>query len=246
MALLPPRRLDEVTTALRTRANRLFSTMTLTLTPAEFIDAYILPEHIEPLEKVRELVGQVGGWYSSSVIRTDDGMMPVTINFVGQAPIILPQYIASGVRAGASESVISKIQAWAAERLRYGNLFGDAIDGLRWLNEYAPDLRAMRTMFPALPILLKDLAQDDKSPAAKMALRLDSNKGVVNLPRLPREVAARLLEASQLITSTTLFESATFDEKHAAGTATYTRDTSAGVKRDNIFYPGSGIIGSFV
>ena len=246
MGLLSPRRIEETLQALRTRAGRLFQTISLTLTPDEFIDGFIQPEHIEPLNKVRELVGVVGNWYATTKLRSGDVHMAANIMFHGGPPIIIPNYVASGPRVGLSPDVANKLQAWADDRVRYGELFGDAYDGLRWLNEEAKDLRAMRAMFPALPILLKDISAEDKSPTSKMALRLDSNKTVVTLPRLPREVAARLLEASQLISSTTLFESATLEEKQLPQHATFARDTNNIVKRWNIFYPGMGLNGTFI
>jgi len=248
MALLSPRRIAEVTDALSRRAQRVHSTLALVLSPDEFISAFIQPDHIEALNKVREIVGQVGGWYANSVVKSGENQMRVMINFVNSAPILLPQYIANGVQPKAHADVLSKIQLWADQRIHYGALFGDAVDGLNWLNTNASDLRAMRAMFPALPILLKDINSDEKSPTSKMALRLDTNKAVGNLPRLPREVALRLLEASQFISSTTLFDATQLedDKKYPSGSAKFSREGGASVKRPNIFYPDGTVNASFV
>lgn len=241
MAIFPPRRHGELNGALIRRANVLFNVMALKLTPDEFIDAYILPEHVGPLQMVREIAGEIGGWYTNTTVHHEGVSMRATVMFQTKPPIIIPQYVASGVRMGASPTVVSKINAWVQERIRIGSLLGHAIDGLEWLNNNASDMRAVRALFPALPILLKDTATDEKSPTAKMALRLDSNKTVTSLPRLPREVTRDLHEASHIITSTTLIESSNAETKpEPVGTATFSRDTGILVKRDNRFTGGSG------
>lgn len=209
MPLMSPNRIEALRSAIGARAARFIATDPFTLTPEEFVEAFIRPEHLESLNQVRDIVGDIGSSYTSTAIpvQIDDQHADLTfgIHFEGsQAPVLLPRYISSGPRRDCPEPLLRKIKDKATARYKTGSVFGDAIDAIYWLNNNAGDLRAMRTLFPALPVLLADINDDPKAASNKMARKLDANKTITSLPRLPREVMRKMIEASHMITATTL------------------------------------------
>ena len=226
MGLMPESRLDAMRESIRNRARRLFNTNDLELSSSEFIAAFINPDHIEALTQVQEIVGQVGNSWCSTDLQAkySDGtseLINFNVTFESKPPIILPRYISSGTQISAPPDICEKLSTWVVERVRLGKIFGDAIDAIIWLNNNCKDIRAMRTMFPALPVLLRDVATDEKSASARMALKLDSSKGVTTLPTLPREVRDRILEASNLVNATTLLDGVNQTNQRDTGAAIF-------------------------
>lgn len=226
MGLMPESRLDAMRESIRDRARRLFSTNDLELSSSEFITAFINPDHIEALAQVQEIVGQVGNSWCSTDLQAkySDGtseLLNFNVTFGSKPPIILPRYISSGIQISAPPDICEKLNTWVVERVRLGKIFGDAIDALNWLNNNCKDIRAIRTMFPALPVLLRDVATDEKSASARMALKLDAFKGVTTLPTLPREVRDRILEASNLVNATTLLDGVNQTNQRDTGAAIF-------------------------
>jgi len=240
---MPESRIDGMRDAIRNRAHKMFTTNNLSLSPTEFIDTFIDPDHINALTEVQEIVGEVGMQWASSEFYTDFGevkeLLSFSINFERRPPIILPKYVSDGPRISAPHDVRTKINQWVVERVRLGKVFGDAVDSLNWLNTNCKDTRAMRAMFPALPTLLRDVAADDKSATARLAIKLDSSKAVTNLPTLPREVRDRILDASNLVSATTLLDGVRVENEHPKGTSIFSLSTRHRPKKANMFYPDS-------
>jgi hypothetical protein len=242
MGLMPESRLQGMRDSIHNRARRLFYTNDLDLSSYEFIAAFINPEHINALTQVQDIVGSVGNTWCHTEIYANYGgglveRVSFNVTFERNPPIILPRYVHTGLQPSAPTDIIEKINVWVLERLRLGKIFGDAVDALSWLNNNCKDIRAMRAMFPALPVLLRDVATDEKSAAARMAIKLDSSKGVTTLPTLPREVRDRILEASNLINTTTLLDGVKTDRQRDAGTSTFSYSNKYKPNSPNMFYP---------
>ena len=244
MGLMPESRLDAMRDSIRNRARRLFNTNDLELSSSEFIAAFINPDHIEALTQVQEIVGQVGNSWCNTDLQAkySDGtseLLNFNVTFESKPPIILPRYISSGIQISAPPDICEKLNKWVVERVRLGKIFGDAIDALNWLNNNCKDIRAIRTMFPALPVLLRDVAIDEKSASARMALKLDSSKGVTTLPTLPREVRDRILEASNLVNATTLLDGVNQTNQRATGVAIFGYGNKYRPKKPHMIDDGS-------
>jgi hypothetical protein len=65
-------------------------------------------------------------------------------------------------------------------------------------------MRAARTLFPALTILMKDAYPKSDSVGYRQAEKLQQAPASDNLPMLDRERKNKFIEASQLIVATTL------------------------------------------
>jgi len=240
MGLMPESRIFNMIECIKTRSRKLFEANELELSSSEFIAAFIDQDHIEPLNKVQDLVGVVSNSYVATEIYANygDGLVEqflFGVNFHIQPPIILPKYVQRGPRPDAPKEILEKINVWLLERVRLGKIFGDAVDSLVWLNNNCKDIRAMRAMFPALTILLRDVATDEKSAAARMAVKLDGSKGVTNLPSLPREVTNDILQASNTIVATTLLDGVTNNATREKGSATFTLNAYRKAKHRNLF-----------
>lgn len=216
MAVFTWRTMDDIKGAVSIYAQRLLSGSVFILPPDEFIAAFIEPDHVAPLKQTQDLVGFVGNTTATMKLWTSDKVQTFASCTFGtnEPPIILPHYVSSGVTRHAPDAVRSKIQNWLDERYRLGRMFGDAWDSIYWLNDNCGNAAAMAVMFPALPSLLKTSAPDAEAVNAKRAQRIVGAKSFGSLPKLPREVKARMKECSDLMLSVSMLEApATFDSK---------------------------------
>ncbi len=208
MASLHWHTLDAIKTSIQNYAARLLSGSACILSPDDFVAAFIERDHIPVLKQVQELVGMVGNVSSVTRFVTSDG---VHLNghcaFANNAPpIILPHYVRNGLAPTAPDDVRSRIQNWVDERYRLGRMFGDAWDAINWLNDNCGNAAAIAVMFPALPTLLKNADSDPDAAIVKKAQRIASAKSFGSLPKLPREVKARMIECSDLILTVSMLE----------------------------------------
>ncbi len=207
------RRIDDLHTAIKYRASKYINAAKLTLTGDEFIDAFINPEHVEILRKTQGLTGSIGSrYYHSCSYRQDvHGVGRVgllSLNFQGHAPIIIPNYVESnGVAVTAPEEVVAKIAEFVRERDRVGHMFGLAYAIIDWLAKNCKDMRAARTLFPALTLLMKDAYPNVDSAGYRQAEKLQQASASENLPMLDRERKNKFIEASNLLVATTLLPS---------------------------------------
>lgn len=207
------RRIEDLRTAIKWRANKYINATKLILTGDEFIDAFINPEHVDVLRKTQELTGPIGSrYYHSSSYRRDlhgVGQIGIlSLNFQGNPPIIIPNYIESnGVAVTAQQEIVAKIANYVAERNRIGHMFGLSYKIVHWLAQNCKDLRAARTLFPALTLIMKDAYPEPNSAGYRQAEKLQQASASENLPMLERERKNKFIEASNLLVATTLLPS---------------------------------------
>lgn len=224
MAVYKFRTMDALYGAIRRVGNTLFGDFRCKLTGPEFVSAFIQPEHIAPLRQVQDIVGLVGNHsFYSKFMTTDDVETKITVLFNrNEPPIILPNYVSTGVISSAPDDVLLKIRTFVDERVRLGRLFGDAIDAVRYLNDHCGNANAMAVMFPVLPALMKYADPDGEADSAfaKRANKLASAKSFGTLPKLPQAVKQRILEASNVVQTSLMLEQTNGpDDKYERGTA---------------------------
>jgi len=206
--LFSPSRMQEIKNVISTRRDKALTTLMCTITPDEFISTFIKPEHIELLKSTREIVGDIGAtWYVSSKIHRGEVTCSIQIEFMGgKSPIIVPKYVEQSAQPSAPVDVIERISKYLDMRINIGSMFGDVLDTIYWANSAVSDIRGLRALLPCLPTLLMDINSDPKSSSHKIATKLIADNRVSSLPTLPREVKLRMLEASNLVTATTLLD----------------------------------------
>ncbi len=219
MPVFSPNQISQLTGSIRILATMMLDKMPFSLSGDEFISAYIAPEHVSLLKQTEELIGMVGNNYgATSALANDTHYCEVHIAFVTSSPIIVPNYVRHGYQASVPAAVKAKLSNWLTERIRMGEMFGDALDALYYLNDTCGDIRAVGIMFPALPVVLGAISSDPEATSNRRAKKLVEGKGFGSLPRLPREVKDRLVDVSNLLTATTLITDAAMPEyeKHDA------------------------------
>jgi len=231
--LIKPAKMYDYTQAIRRAHQSFVSTQPFRFTDEEFITAFIEPNHIEPLTTAHELTGNIGRNHIHCSYMFDAMPISVGVSFDRYAPIIIPRYVDKGFQPTAPIAFLDRFYEHVKWRWEMNCLFGDAIDGLQMLNPMCEDWRSLRAVFPAITTLLKSVSQGDENSAAyKRAVSLENNKSVNTLPRLPREVKERLIEASNILLASTLVG----DVAKAPGTGTLSPSFSKG--RSNFFLPG--------
>jgi hypothetical protein len=211
--LLSPRRMTSLETAIKKRGNTLFDACKFEITPKDFVELYINPDHIPILNTTREICGDIGTqWAIESRCETNVAAVPqvrISISFGGKSPIIIPQYVSKGWQAG-EHPLKDQIIEWLNDRITKGILFAQATEAITYLNAICSDFRAFRALFPAISILINDCAGDDpRDPMRKLAARVHKNQDIKSMPRISREAKLKLLEISELITATTLLDGST-------------------------------------
>lgn len=213
MAVYKFRTMDLLYAAVRKVAHNLIGDFNVTLSGPEFVSAFIKPEHVEPLRQTQDIVGLVGDLSTYSKFDTSDGIQTeLILRFArNEPPIILPRYVCKGVVKTAPEDTVAKLRAYVDERVRLGRLFGDALDTLRYINDNCGNASAMNIMFPVLPALMVYADPDSSSDStfAKRANKLVSAKSFGTLPKLPRQVTSRMLEASNVVQTGLMLEAPT-------------------------------------
>lgn len=203
------RMLDMLESSLRGLSSKIFGKTQLVLSADEFISAFINPEHIETLHKVRELVGNVGMNSTHTKFDTSDGLKCVlSLSFSGWPPITMPQYVRLGVQPTCPFEVRERIAAWVDERYRLGCAFGDALDALYYLNTTCGDAKAMSLMLPCLPTIMAGVSEDGDNKTVKRARKITAAKSFGKLPALPVIIKQRLIEVSAIVNATSLVDGA--------------------------------------
>lgn len=193
--------LSELDTALTKIAEKFFNKTALILSPDEFIDAFVWPEHLPILREAQSIVGSVGSTSTVTSIApiNMDYQLKGSLAFYGVPPVPLPLYVQTGMQPNASVATAHKIRSWAADRLKFGAAFGTVRDAIGTLNEECGDTRAMSLCLPCLPQLLAETSDDPDNYLVKRARRLAQRSNVPKLPRLSPSTKASLLEASSMV-----------------------------------------------
>lgn len=242
MAVFTWRTMDEIRGGVRKLASRLISSHTLTLTPQEFIDSFISPEHVDVLNTTAKIVGHVGAESARVKLSTLSGVkFDCSLMFgASMPPIILPTYVAQGPCPTAPDEIVEKLNAWLEERVRLGRYFGDSLDALSWLNDNCGNANAMAVMFPALPTILRTYDSDPDSQANKRAVKMTNAKSFGTLPKLPREVKARFIECSDLLLTVSMLEGDADQKVKRSHACFYNATLAAGQRLDHIVYTALG------
>lgn len=233
------RMLDMLESSLRGLSNKIFGKTQLVLSPDEFIRAFINPEHVETLHKVRELVGFAGLNAVTAKVTDFAGLnFSLQISFHGYPPITLPQYIKHGLQPTCPPELRERIVAWLEERYGLGCAFGDALDALYYLNLTCGDAKAMSLMLPCLPTIMAGVSEDGDNKTVKRARKITAAKSFGKLPALPVTVKQRLIEVSAIVNATSLVDGApgVTTGKSDAVLAFYSFDDA----RPFLFGPGNG------
>jgi hypothetical protein len=209
MAVYSYRMIELLSTSLNTMASTMFSKTPLILGGGEFLEAFVDPNHVPMLKQVEEICSPPNTTWAHTSLQTEDGeSLDMQVQFIGKAPVILPQYIRHGLQPTCPQHLKDKINAWVTERVNFGRAFGDAQDAIVYLNESCGDVEAMSLMLPCLPAIMAGISNDGDSKVVKRAQKLTTLKRVGKLPRLPRQVTQRLAEASALVSIVTLTQDA--------------------------------------
>lgn len=236
MAVYSYRMIESFRSSLSNMAASLFSKTPLVLGADEFLAAFVAPDHIPMLKQVEEICRPAVTAYAATTLYTEDGeRLGAPVSFVGKAPVILPEYVRHGMQSTCPQEIKDKIAAWVAERVNFGHAFGDVHDAIGYLNETCGDVEAMALMLPCLPTIMAGLSTDGDSKAVKRAQKLTSVKRFGKLPRLPRQVAQRLSEASALVNAVTLMQDAN-PPAQVRFDAHIMVNQMSGSQRINIFY----------
>lgn len=211
--VLPYHYMEQIISTVKYRTAAALDKTRIFFTRAEFIEAFIVPEHLQPLRATYELAGS--GNEKSRVIKLATGVgdtMFAHLQLFKSPELIVPNYVEYGTVSGSAFS--EKIRDWATERRRLGMLVGDAIDALWWLNDHCGNGKAFTLMFPALPAIMvrnvyqyqgdrkgKDLTKEeaDKDAVVRRGMSIANISTIGTLPVLPREVVERIREASTLV-----------------------------------------------
>ena len=240
MTVYSYRMLDLLKTSLENMAATLFSKTPLILGADEFLAAFVDPNHIPVLKQVEELCRPQTAAQATTILHTDDGEpLNMQIQFIGAAPVILPQYVRHGLQPTCPQEIKDKVTSWVAERVNFGRAFGDAQDAITYLNDNCGDVEAMSLMLPCLPSIMAGISTDGDSKTVKRAQKLTAIKRFGKLPRIPRAVTARLAEASALVNAVTLMQDAPMPTL-VRYDAHFKVANLGGSQRINIFYQNEG------
>lgn len=238
MPVFNARTVSEILDSTRRLVEMFFSRTNLVLTPEEFVSAFVYPDHIDKLREVQDLVGFVGQSSLNTRLESSKGFRYAAhIGFVGPAPIIIPQYARQGLSPHCPDDVRAKITAWADERARFGEAFGDALDAVHYLSDTCGDAPAMRVVLPCLPTLMAAMASDSDERTINRAKKVTESKKFGYLPRLPQAAKQRLLDISAMINSAALVKDAPMPEvRPQHGLLQVTGMASGEPARINVFY----------
>lgn len=199
------RAIEEVKTSLKSLAEKVAARLTLNISGEEFLQAFVVPEHVTAIRGVMDLVGMSDNNARSTVLATSRGYrFQTAVTFSGSAPILIPQYVSGGLARTCPDALRERIIGWTDDRARFGLAFGDVMDSLDFLNNNCGDLKAMSIFSPCLPSIIRNISDDADSRSAKRARSLASSNRFGKLPKMAPEAKARLLEASAVINSATL------------------------------------------
>jgi hypothetical protein len=184
---------EDVKRTVRITADRYFTMGDLPLTENEFIQAFIVKEHVLVLMQAKNLCGSIGGdrYYRTLLNREDKALFDIRAD--AGLPIPVPNYVEHGVSPDCPEPLRQRISEWAQPRIDVGDMFGDLYDIITVFNKRVSNLRSFAIMLPCLPVLIQ---KTDRMKLERLRPKLE--KGDFNLPRLPPEVAARVQAVSSL------------------------------------------------
>jgi hypothetical protein len=227
---------ETLTQSLADMANLLFEKTPLVLSGEEFLKAFVDPEHITMLKQVQEICRPALHSYASTTLHSADGeTLRIHATFIGSSPVILPQYVGSGLQPNCPDDIRNKIDAWIAERINLGRAFGDANDAIVYLNDNCGDVEAMALMLPCLSSVMANISSDGESKTVKRAQKLATIKRFGKLPRIPREVTQRLSEVSAIVNAVSMMKDAP-DVSADRHSALFKMTGIGGSGRVNIFY----------
>lgn len=234
-----PFNMDTITAlvgSVKSMAARMTSTMHITLTSEEFIGTYIDPVHVPILHEAQNICGFVGNSTSRISCGIPDALL--SVYFLGEPPIILPDYIRNTMSPDAPHDVVLKVQDFVNERVSLGHKFGRAVDALYWLNSNCRDVGSFRVMFPALPALLATIDPDPKAPTSKRAVRLATVRSYAPLPVITSEARQALRDASALLQACSMLAATSeiVPIQAPSGTAVVTFTGYVGIS-PNVFNP---------
>ena len=185
------------------------------LTQDEFIEAFIMTEHIEKLFEVYNLIG---GQHASdlSVRLSNNNNLPgedhgnaliAQAHFHSQPSFLVPTYVKTGLRMDTPAG--AKVLAWAAERRRLGIMVADGVEALEWLNMRCGNGKAMSLMFPALgALMIRAGGKQEDHAITKKARTIANTASVGFIPKLPRYVVDYIQDIAALMQSLIMTENA--------------------------------------
>jgi hypothetical protein len=194
----------------RGMANRFFLTTPIEITAEEFISGFIDPDHVSILRQTEKICGHIGstGVAEFPIVVGDTEetktAMGLSLSFNRKTPIIIPNYVADGLRESAPEALRAKITEWAEQRFSHGSMFGDALDALEFLNRLCANAQAMTVMMPIVPILMHNYDPSEGSRMSKIAAKLTAKRAAGKLPMLPRKVTQRFQDVSAFLTAVSM------------------------------------------
>lgn len=227
--------IETLSQSLEHMAGLMFEKTPLVLSGEEFLKAFVDPEHIVMLKQVQEMCRPGLHSYASTTLHSVDGeTLSIHVTFIGSAPVILPQYVGSGLHPNCPDDIRNKIDTWIVERINLGRAFGDANDAIIYLNDNCGDVEAMALMLPCLPSVMANVSSDGENKVVKRAQKLATIKRFGKLPRIPREVTQRLSEVSAIVNAVSMMKDAP-DVSADRHSALFKMTRVKGSTRTNIF-----------
>jgi len=185
--------LGDLSGAVSATARDFFLKTPLVLTPDEFLQAFILPEHVAESPRFIELFGFVG----ATVLDTTVNGVKIRGNFPrGEPPAIIPLYVRNGMSPECPAHLRARIEDWVHERVWQGRTFGRLIAGLEYLNEHAADAKGITMFIPCLPTLFAEISEKDDDRHAKKARSLATSSRAPKMVRMAPTDREMLLHAS--------------------------------------------------
>jgi hypothetical protein len=207
--------INQLESAVRNIAGTFFEHTKLVLSPEEYISAFIDKDHLDMLRQVQSLFGgplTVGSMITNVASSSGDS---VTMRYAfsgGMHPITVPPYAKHGLQSSCPVDLAVRIRSWVDERIRIGQVFGDAIDALNYLNFACGDLGAMRLVFPAIIPIMGNVSTDSEDKTVKRARQISESTKVGRLPKLTPLQRDRLSEVSAMVNMAVLSKNATIKQ----------------------------------
>lgn len=199
------------------------------LTREEFIEAFISQDHVQKLDDVHSMVGEVSmdrsfafevhaNTPASPLYPVQDGASAVKIDctYSNGLPTLVPAYVKHGLQPTCPDALRTRIFEWAMVMDRYLLSVAIAKTMLPVLNHKCGNARALSLMFPAVSTILARVPDAGDHATKTRRKRIENlrskgaaimeTKSIGEMPQFPRPVLALLQEASNTINSMVFLE----------------------------------------
>jgi len=197
-SLLGSKLLDEVQRRIKAIGENYYGLNEVRLTPNEFIQAFIMPEHVPVLMRASELCGgiAVNSSYPMKLHPENDPEVRVTLRLRGDCPVPIPTYVGNGLSEQCPSLLRDRIMSWVTDRVYAGDILGDLYDAITIFDRTLHNLRSFAIMVPCLPMIVQSLRNGSYEKILKKM-----GKGTdFKLPNLPPEVAERVQKSNAFYT----------------------------------------------